>query len=51
MKKPTQKEIAELVRQGKWWPFDRVDGKLLERLNRQRHKEQLSQQPKEDALF
>lgn len=28
-------QITALIQQGKWWPFDRVDGKLLVRLHRQ----------------
>lgn len=43
------KEIAERVRAGTWWPFDRVDATLLEKLHRQSVKEQQTQ--KEQALL
>lgn len=29
------RQITALIQQRKWWPFDRVDGKLLVRLHRQ----------------
>lgn len=28
-------EIISKITSGAWWPFDRVDGKLLERLHKQ----------------
>ena len=28
-------QTIALIQQNKWWPFDRVDGKLLVRLNKQ----------------
>lgn len=27
-------EIEAMLREGRWWPFDRVDGKLLQRLHK-----------------
>lgn len=29
-------ETVLKLTENKWWPFDRVDGKLLEKLNRER---------------
>lgn len=26
-------QITALIHQGKWWPFDRVDGKILVKMN------------------
>ncbi len=26
-------QITALIQQGRWWPFDRVDGKILVRMN------------------
>ena len=31
----TPAEITDMLRGGTWWPFARVDGKLLQRLNKQ----------------
>ena len=41
-KKPTSPKILSQEELLKWWPFERVDGKLLER----RHKQLLKQEPK-----
>jgi hypothetical protein len=30
----TPVEIEAMLRDGRWWPFDRVDGKLLQRLHK-----------------
>lgn len=27
-------EIEDMLRTGRWWPFDRVDGKLLQALHK-----------------
>lgn len=29
------RQTIALIQQGKWWPFDRVDGKLLVKLHKQ----------------
>jgi hypothetical protein len=39
---PTSSKILSQEELLKWWPFERVDGKLLER----RHKQLLKQEPK-----
>lgn len=39
-------EIVLSVTQNKWWPFERVDGKLLERINKEHLK-----QNQEEALL
>lgn len=31
----TNKDVAYKLVTNKWWPFDRVDGRLLEQLNKQ----------------
>jgi len=31
-----KKSVEEQVMAGTWWPFDRVDAKLLEKINRKR---------------
>ena len=28
------RQITALIQKGKWWPFDRVDGKILQRMHR-----------------
>lgn len=38
-------EIVSSVIQNKWWPFDRVDGKLLEKLNKQSRKLEMEDAP------
>ena len=45
----SSRQITALIQQRKWWPFDRVDGKLLEKLHRQHIK--THKQPEEDALL
>lgn len=49
MKKPTKAEIERAVRENRWWPFDRVDGKLLEKLHREKTKPR--KEEVEDALL
>jgi hypothetical protein len=39
------RQITALIQQGKWWPFDRVDGKILTAL----HKASLKLDPVEEA--
>ena len=31
----SSRQTIALIQQGKWWPFDRVDGKLLVKLHKQ----------------
>ena len=31
----SSRQITALIQQGKWWPFDRVDGKILVSLHKQ----------------
>jgi hypothetical protein len=28
------RQITALIQKGKWWPFDRVDGKILQKMHR-----------------
>lgn len=49
--KRTKSSLERSILNGTHWPFTRVDGKLLERLHRQRLKEQQGQQTAEAALF
>ena len=37
-------EIVLKLTANEWWPFDRVDGKLLEKLHREKIKQQHQQQ-------
>jgi len=51
-KKKEEAKIAERIRAGTWWPFDRVDATLLQRLHRQMTKENAKHEPeKEQALL
>ena len=43
----SSRQITALIQERKWWPFDRVDGKLLVRLHRQH--ERTNQEPIEEA--
>ena len=33
------RQITALIQQRKWWPFDRVDGKILQRMHRAKERE------------
>lgn len=33
------RQITALIQQGKWWPFDRVDGKILQKMHRAKERE------------
>lgn len=35
----SSRQIIALIQQKKWWPFDRVDGKLLTKMHKQHEKE------------
>ena len=39
----SSRQITALIQEKKWWPFDRVDGKILVRM----HKKMIDQQPEE----
>ena len=43
------RQITALIQQNKWWPFDRVDGKLLVRMHKQTEKQ--INEDVEDALL
>ena len=45
----SSRQITALIQQNKWWPFDRVDGKILEKLERQHRKQ--NTEPTEEALL
>jgi len=45
----SSRQITALIQQRKWWPFDRVDGKILEKLERQHRKQ--NTEPTEEALL
>ena len=45
----SSRQITALIQQGKWWPFDRVDGKLLVRMHK--HTEKQINEDVEDALL
>jgi hypothetical protein len=32
--KTSAAQVEALIRANKWWPFDRVDGKILQRMHR-----------------
>ena len=42
----SRQKIA-LIQQGKWWPFDRVEGQILVKLHKQHLKQ--NQEPVEEA--
>lgn len=44
-----QAEVVRKVTEGTWWPFDRVDAKLLEKIHRQKTKPQPKES--EEALL
>lgn len=46
-----QREVEEKITTGKWWPFDRADAVLLERIHRKANKKQVHQLEKEQALL
>ena len=49
MKEPTKAETERAVRENRWWPFTRVDGALLQKLHREKTKQQKDEV--EDALL
>lgn len=44
----SKSQITARVQAGKWWPFDRVDAKLLEKIHRQKIKQP---QPEEEIAL
>lgn len=44
------RQITALIQKGKWWPFDRVDGKILQRMHRASEREK-SMTDCEEALL
>ena len=44
-------EIKALLTANKWWPFHRVDGKILQQMHRSIEAERSTTEPVEDALL
>ena len=45
----SSRQITALVQTNKWWPFDRVDGKLLVKLHKQHTRHQATIEQVEEA--
>ena len=50
-RKYSSTEIKALLTANKWWPFHRVDGKILQQMHRAIGREKSTTEPIEDALL
>ena len=49
--KSSNAEIKALLTANKWWPFHRVDGKILQQMHRAIGREKSTTEPVEEALL